>query len=79
MLNLNPRKSKKYLDWAIEVGREFRERKRNGETIPLAALSLKHKAADKLVFSKLRERTGGRIRFMVSGGAALPTRFGSIF
>jgi long-chain acyl-CoA synthetase len=73
-----PEKKQKIFRWAIEVGREFRERKRNGETIPLA-LSLKHKAADKLVFSKLRERTGGRIRFMVSGGAALPRDLGLFF
>jgi len=34
-------------------------------------LSLKKKVSDKLVFSKLKARTGGRIRFFVSGGAPL--------
>lgn len=33
--------------------------------------SLKYKIADKLVYKKIREKTGGRIRFFVSGGGAL--------
>ncbi len=34
-------------------------------------VELKHKVLDKLVFSKVRERFGGRLRFALSGGAAL--------
>jgi long-chain acyl-CoA synthetase len=41
-----------------------------GKPVP-GTLSLKKKVADKLVFSKLQARTGGRIRFFVSGGAPL--------
>lgn len=36
-----------------------------------AAAELKHKFFDKVVFSKIRDRFGGRLRFSVSGGAAL--------
>lgn len=35
--------------------------------------------ADKLIFNKLKERTGGRVRIFVSGGAALPSEIGSFF
>jgi long-chain acyl-CoA synthetase len=42
-------------------------------------ISLQKKIADKLVFDKLKERTGGRIRFFVSGGAALPPEIGIFF
>ncbi len=41
--------------------------------------SLKWKLADKLVFKKIRERTGGRIRFFVSGGGALNKKIGEFF
>jgi long-chain acyl-CoA synthetase len=37
------------------------------------------KVADKLVFSKLRQRTGGRVKLFVSGGAALPADIGNFF
>jgi long-chain acyl-CoA synthetase len=40
---------------------------------------MQKKLADKLVFDKLKERTGGRIRFFVSGGAALPAEIGHFF
>jgi len=40
---------------------------------------LKYFIADRLVFSKIRARMGGRIRFFVSGGAALPKDLGIFF
>jgi len=68
---------RKIFHWAVDVGREYtRATKRRSASI---ALSLKHSVADKLVFAKLRERTGGRIRFFVSGGAALGKEFGEFF
>jgi long-chain acyl-CoA synthetase len=51
------------LDWAELV---LADRK------PGAALAMKHAIADKLVFSKVRARIGGRLKFFVSGGAPLP-------
>jgi long-chain acyl-CoA synthetase len=63
--------------WALETGRQFVAAKKKG-SVPLA-LSAKHKIADKLVFKKLRERTGGRLRFFISGGAALSRELGEFF
>lgn len=56
--------------WAKKVGEEFADLKLAGET-PGRALSAQYRVADKLVFSKLRARTGGRLRAAISGGAPL--------
>lgn len=56
--------------WAVGVGREWSARTLAGEPIP-AGLRLRHAIASRLVFGKIRARLGGRIRFMVSGGAPL--------
>lgn len=69
---------KKLFNWAIGVGREvtaLRQQQR-----PLSGgLSLKFAIANKLVFSKLKERVGGRIRFFASGGAPLSREIGEFF
>jgi long-chain acyl-CoA synthetase len=73
-----PDKKQKIFRWAIELGKEYQIAKRSGQPVPVF-LSLKHKLADKLVFAKLRDITGGRIRFFVSGGAALARELGLFF
>ena len=55
---------------AFEVGRQVDKLKREGKGIPFG-LKLQHGLFDKLVFSKVRERFGGRVRFFISGAAAL--------
>lgn len=70
-------KKQKIFYWAMETGRQYANAKREGK-IPIA-LSIKHKVADKLVFKKLKERFGGKIRFFISGGAALPRELGEFF
>ena len=55
---------------ATEVGRERLELAQKGQKIP-GFLGLKYKAADKLVFSKIKARLGGRFEFAISGGAPL--------
>ncbi|WP_372638699.1 long-chain fatty acid--CoA ligase, partial [Fodinibius sp.] len=62
----------KIFEWAQSVGRKYADGERGW-------VSVQKKAADKLVFDKLKERTGGRIRFFVSGGAALPPKIGDFF
>ncbi len=55
---------------AFEVGRKVVALERAGKSVPLT-LKLQHAVFDKLVFSKIRDRFGGRVRFFISGAAAL--------
>lgn len=61
---------KKIFDRAFEVGREVDKLRLAGENVP-PLLAVQHKVFDKLVFAKIRARFGGRVRFFVSGAAAL--------
>ncbi|HEU4998385.1 MAG TPA: long-chain fatty acid--CoA ligase [Lapillicoccus sp.] len=60
----------KIFRWAMGVGHEVSALRLAGQE-PGAVLKAKHAVADKLVFSKLRARFGGKLRFLVSGSAAL--------
>ncbi|MEJ7834449.1 MAG: AMP-dependent synthetase/ligase [Nocardioides sp.] len=60
----------KIFNKAFAVGLEVDKRTREGRSVPLA-LKVQHGLFDKLVFSKVRERFGGRVRFFISGSAAL--------
>jgi long-chain acyl-CoA synthetase len=55
---------------AFEVGLKVDKLQREGRPVP-RVLALQHKVFDRLVFSKIRERFGGRVRFFISGAAAL--------
>jgi len=70
-------KSKIFL-WSLDIGRKYRLVKESGKT-PNIILSNQYKIAEKLVFSKIKERTGGRLKFMISGGGALPKNIGEFF
>lgn len=56
--------------WATRVGREVVEREQAGQPVP-GGLAFRHRLATKLVFSKMQQRLGGRIRVLVSGAAPL--------
>jgi long-chain acyl-CoA synthetase len=64
--------------WAIKTGEICREIQESGEKLSIL-LQLKHWLANKLVFSKIKEKTGGRLKFMISGGASLPKNIGEFF
>jgi long-chain acyl-CoA synthetase len=60
----------KLFTWASGVGREVSELREQGKN-PTGLLATKYAIADKLIGTKIRERFGGRIRFFISGSAAL--------
>ena len=64
------RLTKMMFDWAVGVGMKVSEARQSGKK-PSLASSLAYKVADRLVFSTIRERFGGRLRFFVSAAAAL--------
>ncbi len=66
---------KAIFDWSLSVGREVSRKRQRGEPVE-GLLSWKFRLADRLVFSKIRERMGGRMRFAISGGAPLAQEIG---
>ncbi|MFE2038018.1 AMP-dependent synthetase/ligase [Streptomyces scopuliridis] len=74
----------KIFQWAAGVAREYAKvsqdnfRRTGTASVPFA-LGAKHKAADALVYAKLREAFGGRLRAAVSGSAALAPDIGYFF
>ena len=61
---------KRLIDWALSVGRQVSELRQAGRPIP-GWLAARHRIADRLVYSKVKRRLGGRFRVGVSGGAPL--------
>lgn len=73
----SPPHRQKIFYWAVDCGIRYFAAKKEKKINPF--LSLRYVLADKLVFGKIRARTGGRLRFFVSGGAALPRDIGEFF
>ena len=61
---------KKIFDWALKTGWETAELRRNEKPIPFG-LKFKQSIADTLVFSKIKNKMGGRLWFLPCGGASL--------
>ena len=77
-VEMGPSSKRKIFYWAMRVGKDYVNRIMNKKSIPFT-LNAKYKLANKLVFSKLKERVGGRIRFFVSGGAPLSAEIAEFF
>lgn len=74
----DPALRQKIFYWALGVGQKSAKYLTRGSK-PTGFLAFKFSLADKLVFSKLKERVGGKLRFFVSGGAPLSKAIGEFF
>lgn len=61
---------KKIFNWALEIGKQTGELRRTEKQIPFG-LKIKETFAELLVYSKIKEKMGGRLWFMPCGGASL--------
>lgn len=68
----------KLVAWAADIARQAALCREKGEDLP-ASLQWKYSIADRIVFSKLRAGIGGRLRYFVSGGAALAPEINRFF
>ena len=69
---------RRLIDWSMAIGREVSAREAAG--LPLGgALAAKLRVADRLVFTKIRARLGGRLRTPISGGAPLSQEIAEFF
>ncbi len=73
-----PPTKQKLFDWAFSVGAKVGRLKQRGEPIPLL-LRASYEIADRLVLQKVRGILGGRIRFVISGGAPLSAKIAEFF
>lgn len=70
--------SAKIFLWALKVGGEARVRRDQGKMVgPLLAMQVA--IAEKLVYSKIKAKMGGRLKMFVSGAGALPVHVGEFF
>ena len=69
---------RRLLDFALRTGRRVSELRQQSRPLPLG-LALRHRLADRLVYRKVKNRLGGRLRLGVSGGAPLAKEIGELF
>lgn len=74
----SPALKKRLMSWAFEVGKEYGQRIVSKSPVS-SGLDMKYRIASKLVFSKLRHKVGGRLRFFISGGAPLDKELANFF
>jgi long-chain acyl-CoA synthetase len=61
-------------EWAVDVGQEY-----HTTDDPGTVTTLKHRVADRLVFSQVREALGGNIDFFISGGGSLSAELCALY
>lgn len=73
-----PGSKQKIFNWALGIAQQRLPYRVEHKSMPLG-LAVKSAIADKLVFKKISERLGGRVRFVVSGGAPLSADLAAFF
>ncbi|MFO7652200.1 MAG: long-chain fatty acid--CoA ligase [Candidatus Krumholzibacteriia bacterium] len=73
-----PALRKRIFFWARQVGKERLQRELAHRPVG-GLLAMQAAVADRLVFSKLRARVGGRLKLFISGGAPLPPKIAAFF
>jgi long-chain acyl-CoA synthetase len=73
-----PLLGRKVFAWALDIGREVSRRQQAGAPVP-RGLEARRRLAYRLVFAKLHDLLGGRLRFAVSGGAPLSREVAEFF
>jgi long-chain acyl-CoA synthetase len=69
---------RRLIRWALRVGRDVSELRQAKQPVP-AGLARQHRLADRLVYSKVKERLGGRLRVANAGGAPLSREIAEFF
>ena len=69
---------RRIVDWALGVGRRVSQLRQAKQPIP-PLLAVQHRLADKLVYSKVKEKLGGRLRVANAGGAPLSRDIAEFF
>jgi long-chain acyl-CoA synthetase len=69
---------RKLVEWALGVGRRVSALRRAGQPVPRGLLA-QHRLANRLVYSKVKARLGGRLRLAISGGAPLSAEIAEFF
>ena len=73
-----PSIKKKLFFWALNIGKKVSLLIRSGQKVPFL-LKIKHGIANKLIYSKVRDRFGGNLKYFVSGGAPLSEKLAEFF
>jgi long-chain acyl-CoA synthetase len=69
---------RRLIEWALRVGRRVSALRQQNRPIP-PWLAVQHRLADRLVYSKVKKRLGGRLRAAISGGAPLAKEIAEFF
>jgi long-chain acyl-CoA synthetase len=69
---------RRIVDWALDVGRRVSRLRQAKQPVP-RLLAAQHRLADRLVYSKVKEKLGGRLRIANAGGAPLSREIAEFF